>query len=164
MGKIVPNSKIVVHGASYREDVGGTRYSGSEIIVRKLSEKGGDVVVHDPYVKHWWEFEKQETYPSPGLSMSRFFRNQDQLNELDISQDLSRVLKGVDCVILAIRHKAYMELTPDEVVEMTEGKAAIIDCIGILDDRAIKRCFELGWEVKGLGQGHIKRIKDGVRQ
>jgi len=162
MGKIVPNSKVAVLGASYREDVGDTRYSGSEIIVRKLSEMGGEVVVHDPYVKHWWEFEKQENYPSPGLSMSRFFRNQDQLNELTIGQDLAQVLKGVDGVVLAVRHKVYMALTPDEVVEMTGGKAAIIDCFGILDDNQIKRYFELGWEVKGLGRGHVKRIKDQV--
>jgi UDP-N-acetyl-D-glucosamine dehydrogenase len=40
MGKIIPNSKIAVLGASYREDVGDTRYRGSEIIVRKLSEMG----------------------------------------------------------------------------------------------------------------------------
>ncbi len=162
MGKIVPNSKIAVLGASYREDVGDTRYSGSEIIVRKLAEMGGEVVVHDPYVKHWWEFEKQESYPSVGLSMSRFFRNQDSLNELTISQDLTSILKGVDGVVLAVRHKAYMGLTPDEVVEMTGGKAAIIDCFGILNDLQIKRYFELGWEVKGLGRGHIKRIKDQV--
>ncbi len=38
MGKIVPVSKIAVLGISYRQDVGDTRYSGSEIIVRKLVE------------------------------------------------------------------------------------------------------------------------------
>jgi nucleotide sugar dehydrogenase len=162
MGKIVANSKVAVLGASYREDVGDTRYSGSEIIVRKLSEMGGEIVVHDPYVKHWWELEKQETYPAPGHSMSRFFRNQDHLDEICISQDLAQVLKGVDCVVLAVRHRDYMGLSPDDVMEMTGGKAAIIDCFGILDDGQIKRYFELGWEVKGLGRGHIKRIKDLV--
>ena len=40
---------------------------------------------------------------------------------------------------------------------------AIIDCFGILDDAKIKRYFELGCEVKGLGRGHVKRIKDQVR-
>jgi len=40
---------------------------------------------------------------------------------------------------------------------------AIIDCFGILDDDKIKRYFELGCEVKGLGRGHVKRIKDQVR-
>ena len=76
MGKIVAASKIALLGASYREDVGDTRYSGSELIVRKLTEMGGEIVVHDPYVKHWWELEKQDTYPAPGHSWARFFRNQ----------------------------------------------------------------------------------------
>jgi UDP-N-acetyl-D-glucosamine dehydrogenase len=39
MGKIVAASKVTVLGVSYRQDVGDTRYSGSEIIVRKLTEK-----------------------------------------------------------------------------------------------------------------------------
>jgi len=93
MGKIVAASKIAVLGASYREDVGDTRYSGSEILVRKLTEMGGDVVVHDPYVKHWWEFEKQDTYPAPGHSLARFFRNQEKLTELRIQDDLRKLFK-----------------------------------------------------------------------
>ncbi len=40
---------------------------------------------------------------------------------------------------------------------------AVIDCFGMLDDQAIRRYFELGCEVKGLGRGHVKRIKDEVR-
>ena len=43
MGKIVAASKIALLGASYREDVGDTRYSGSELVVRKLTEMGADV-------------------------------------------------------------------------------------------------------------------------
>jgi len=30
---------------------------------------------------------------------------------------------------------------------------AVIDCFGILDDEKIRRYFELGCEVKGLGRG-----------
>src|SRR5262247_1780290 len=63
MGKVVAGSRLVLLGAAYREDVGDTRYAGSELIVRKLAEMGGDMAVHDPYVMHWWEFEEQETYP-----------------------------------------------------------------------------------------------------
>ena len=48
MSKIVAASRIALLGASYREDVGDTRYSGSELIVRKLTEMGGEVIVHDP--------------------------------------------------------------------------------------------------------------------
>jgi len=163
MGKIVAASKIIVLGASYREDVGDTRYSGSEILVRKLTEMGAEVSVHDPYVKHWWELEKQETYPAPGLSMSRFFRNQERLEDLQVEKDLAAALKGVDAVVFAVRHQDYMGLTPDEVVNMIGGPAAVIDCFTMLDDRQIRRYFELGCEVKGLGRGHVKRIKDEVR-
>ena len=55
-----------------------------------------------------------------------------------------------------------MKLTPDEVVKMTGRPVAVIDCFGILDDANIRRYFELGCEVKGLGRGHVKRIKDEV--
>jgi len=162
MGKIVAASKIALLGASYREDVGDTRYSGSEIIIRKLAEMGGDIVVHDPYVTHWWELEKQDTYPAPGHSIGRFFRNQNRLKDTVVHKDLKKALHGADAVILAVRHQEYLELKPDDVVGMNGNPAAIIDCFGILDDNKIRRYFELGCEVKGLGRGHVKRIKDDV--
>jgi UDP-N-acetyl-D-mannosaminuronate dehydrogenase len=31
-------------------------------MVRKLTEMGAEVKVHDPYVEHWWEFEAQDTF------------------------------------------------------------------------------------------------------
>jgi UDP-N-acetyl-D-mannosaminuronate dehydrogenase len=163
MGKIVAACKIAVLGASYREDVGDTRYSGSEILVRKLTEMGADVSVHDPYVKHWWEFEKQESYPVPGHSKSRFFRNQERLTELRIDEDISDTLRNADAVVLAVRHNVYLNLMPDSIFEMTGRSVAVVDCFGILDDAKIRRFFELGCEVKGLGRGHVKKIKDEVR-
>ena len=163
MGRIVAASKVVILGASYREDVGDTRYSGSEAMVRKLTEMGAEIGVHDPYVKHWWELEKQDTYPAPGHSWARFFRNQDKLTETRIEPDLKAALKGADAVVLAVRHEAYLNLDPDKIMKMTGRPVAVIDCFGILDDDKIRRYFELGCEVKGLGRGHVKRIKDSVR-
>jgi UDP-N-acetyl-D-glucosamine dehydrogenase len=164
MGRIVAASQVTVLGASYREDVGDTRYSGSEIIVRKLTEMGAEVKAHDPYVQHWWELEKQETYPAAGASWSRFFRNQEHLNEFHMIPDLAEALKGADAVVFAVRHKPYLGIEPDELVKMTGGPVAVIDCFGILDDRKIEGYFELGCEVKGLGRGHIQRIKERVRK
>ena len=162
MGKILAASKIALLGVSYREDVGDTRYSGSEIIVRKLTEMGGDVVVHDPYVRHWWELEKQDTYPAVGHSMARFFRNQENLSEIRVQKELKETLEFADAVVLAVRHKDYLDLNPDDIVKMTKRPVAVIDCFGILDDQKIRRYFELGCEVKGLGRGHVKRIKDKI--
>jgi len=70
----------------------------------------------------------------------------------------------VDAVILGVRHELYLKLDPDEVVQTIGSPAAIIDCFGILDDAKIFRYFELGYEVKGLGRGHVKRIKDSCRK
>ncbi len=164
MGYIVASSEVTVLGASYREDVGDTRYSGSEIIVRKLTEMGAEVKAHDPYVQHWWELENQETYPAVGASWSRFFRNQENLDEFRMTPGLADALIGADAVIFAVRHQEYLDLAPDKVVEMIGQPAAIIDCFGILDDEKIEKYFKLGCEVKGLGRGHIQRIKDKVRK
>ncbi|HDN94730.1 MAG TPA: GDP-mannose dehydrogenase, partial [Nitrospirae bacterium] len=164
MGRPIAAAEILLLGASYREDVGDTRYSGSELIVRKLTEMGAEMSVYDPYLSHWWEFEKQDTYPSPGHSLERFFRNQDKLTELKIEKDLKNALKGMDAVIFAVRHEQFMDLDPAEVLKMVGNTCAIIDCFGILNDDKIRRYFELGCEVKGLGRGHIRRIKDEVRQ
>jgi nucleotide sugar dehydrogenase len=164
MGKIVAASQITILGASYREDVGDTRYSGSELIVRKLTEMGAEIKVHDPYVEHWWEFESQDTYPAVGESRSRFFRNQEHLKDLRIFPTLAKALKGSDAVVLAVRHQEYLQLNPDDIVTMGGEPLAVVDCFGILDDRKIERFFELGCEVKGLGRGHIQRIKERVRK
>jgi len=163
MGRPLALAEILVLGASYREDVGDTRYSGSELIVRRLTEMGAELRVHDPYVSHWWEFEKQDEYPASSQSLKRFFRGQEKLKDLRVEQELKKALEGTDAVIFAVRHKHYLNLDPDEVVKNVGGPIAVIDCFGILDDDRIRRYFELGCEVKGLGRGHVKRIKDQVR-
>jgi len=94
------------------------------------------VQTNDPYVKHWWELEKQDTYPAPGHSWSRFFRNQESLSEIRISKDLKASLDGVDAVI--------------------------IDCFAMLSDTQIKTFFAAGYEFIGLGCGHMKRLKEEV--
>jgi hypothetical protein len=47
---------------------------------------------------------------------------------------------------------------------MAGGPLAVVDCFGILPDDQIEEYFNLGCEVKGLGRGHINRIKDKVRK
>ncbi len=163
MGRHVAGADVLLCGASYRQDVGDTRYSGSEIIVRKLTELGAEMRVHDPYVSHWYELESQDTYPAPGHSWSRFFRNQDGLQNLRMQPDLSQALQGVEAVIFAVPHEPYLQLDPAQIVDWAGGPLAVIDCFGILSDDVIRKYFELGCEVKGLGRGHIQRIKERVR-
>ncbi len=159
IGRPVASADVLVLGAAYREDVGDTRYSGSEIAVRRLTEMGADVRVHDPYVEHWWEFEAQDSYPAPGQRKGKFFTRQAKLANMRMEKDLKKAMKNADALVFAVRHAAYRDLNPDDVIKAVGSPCAIIDCFCLLDDAKIKRYIELGCEVKGMGRGHIAHIK-----
>ena len=163
-GRHIAGATVLVCGASYRQDVGDTRYSGSEVVVRKLAEMRAEIRVHDPYVRHWDELENQDEHAAGGNSLARFFTNQDHLREMTIHHDLPEAIAGVDAVILAVPHDAYTDLDPDAVVRWAGGPVAVIDCFGILDDERIRRYFGLGCEVRALGRGHVRRIGEEVRR
>ncbi len=162
MGRYIAGAEVLLCGASYRQDVGDTRYSGSEMVVRKLTEMNAEIRVHDPYVDHWYELEDQDEYPAPGHSWKRFFRNQDHLKNTVVQKDLKIALKGVEALILAVPHAPYLKLKPEDIVKWAGGPIAIIDAFGILSDDQIRSYFTLGCEVKALGRGHIARIKREV--
>ena len=164
MDRYIAGATVLLCGASYRQDVGDTRYSGSEIIVRKLTEMGAEIKVHDPYVDHWYELENQDEYPSPGHSWKRFFRNQEHLKNIVVLKDLKKAIKGVEVLVLAVPHSPYLELKPDDIVAWAGGPIAVIDAFGILTDDQIRRYFTLGCEVKALGRGHLARMKREVRK
>jgi nucleotide sugar dehydrogenase len=163
MGRYIAGAEVLLCGASYRQDVGDTRYSGSELVVRKLTEMGAEMRVHDPYVEHWYELESQDVYPAPGHSWSRFFRSQSGLVDLRVQKDLPAAVKRAEALILAVPHEAYLKLDPAEVVTWAGHPLAVVDCFGILSDDQIRHYFQLGCEVKALGRGHIQRIKEQVR-
>ncbi len=162
MSMPIASAEVLILGASYREDVGDTRYSGSEILIRRLTEMGAEIRVHDPYVDHWFEFENQDEYPANSKSV--FFRNQKKLKDLRVQKNLNKALKGIDALVLAVRHEAYLNLEPSRIVRAAGHPIAVIDCFGILDDDRIRRYLALGCDVKGLGRGHIKRLKDQVEK
>ncbi len=81
-----------------------------------------------------------------------------------MQHDLAEALSHAEAVILAVPHEPYLKLSPEDVVRWAGQPLAVIDCYGILSDQVIARYFELGCEVKGLGRGHVKRIKDSVKK
>jgi UDP-N-acetyl-D-glucosamine dehydrogenase len=162
MGQPIASAEVLILGASYREDVGDTRYSGSEVLIRRLTEMGAEIRVHDPYVDIWWEFKNQDDIEDNNRSL--LFRNQKKLKDLEISKDLNKSLGGIDVLVLAVRHEQYLNLNPDEIVKIAGKPIAVIDCFGVLDDEKIRRYLTLGCEVKGLGRGHIRRLKEEIRK
>ena len=71
MGEPIAAADILILGASYREDVGDTRYSGVELIVRRLTEMGASIRVHDPYVEQLGRVRGPGTGEDPQSDGSR---------------------------------------------------------------------------------------------
>ncbi|MBA7574472.1 UDP-N-acetyl-D-mannosamine dehydrogenase [subsurface metagenome] len=162
MGEPIAAADILILGVSYREDVGDTRYSGSELIARRLTEMGASIRVHDPYVESWQEIEDQDL-GDDSFGYGRFFNRQESLRTLHVDKDMWSAMKGVKAIVLAVRHKSYLDIDPEKVFNTVGKPFAVIDCFCILNDEQIERYFELGCEVKGMGRGHIQRIKEKVR-
>ncbi len=78
--------------------------------------------------------------------------------------DMWSAMKGARAIVLAVRHAAYLGLDPDRVYAAVGRPFALVDCFCILKDSEIRRYVELGCEVKGMGRGHVKRIKESVRK
>ncbi len=58
--------------------------------------------------------------------------------------------------------QAHLRVDPHKAIKMTGRPLAVIKCFGILEDAQIRLYFELVCEVKGLGLGLVKRIKDAI--
>lgn len=130
------NTKIAVLGVSYLENLGDTRHSPSKTLVEFLNKDLAVVKVLDPYVEYWAELEEVKVYSK-----------------------LEDILPGVDVVIFAVGHDEYRKLKPAAVVKLCGTKPLIIDCSNFLSDDKIKEYHKLGCKVKGVGKGHIEKLK-----
>ncbi|MEM3449887.1 MAG: UDP binding domain-containing protein, partial [Nitrososphaerota archaeon] len=159
-GRDINGSTIAVLGASYLADIGDTRHSPSEILIRRLREMGAEIRVHDPYVKVWPEFAQQD---EDEFSLAKQFRNQEDLKNLRVEQDLDKVVKGVDAIVFAVRHSVYLQLEPKDVLRMNGGTPAIVDSFNIIDDNKIIEYLKSGCAVRGVGKGHIRKLKQSIQ-
>lgn len=154
VGKKLRGSRIVVAGASYREDVADTRYAPYEAIVRYLQEKGASIVITDPYVKSLPELEQQDEDP---YSMAKYFTRQKDLPKLKVGPDLAGALKDADGVIFAIPHESYTKLTPNFIADAVGGRPGnlvIVDC-GTFDGSSFRQFVEAGFRIRKIYHGSV---------
>ncbi len=59
--------RILLLGVSYRQDVGDTRYSPSEIFVKEAEKRGAAVTCEDPLVGYWNEMDREVLGAIPEL-------------------------------------------------------------------------------------------------
>lgn len=92
------SKKLLLCGVSYRQDVGDTRYSPSEIFICEAVKQGFEVDCYDPMIKYWQELDMKLPDKLPDLN------NYDAIvvtvghNEFK-SDEFARKLSSLDCLI-----------------------------------------------------------------
>ncbi len=123
---------IAVLGVSYLEELGDTRHSPSETLVRFLNESWAIVKAHDPYVDFWAEMEN-----------------------VPVLDDIREAVKNADVVVFAVGHNEYRNYQPQKIVEMAGKKPLIVDCSNFVDDVKLNEYKKIGCKVKALGKGTV---------
>ena len=88
----IRNKRILILGVSYRQDVGDTRFSPSEIYAKECLNHGAHVEYFDPYVDYWNEME---------------------ISSLEMPIDYS----NYDLILLAVAHKEFVEFDYNQLAK-----------------------------------------------
>lgn len=120
------DKKILVCGVSYRQDIGDTRNSPVEILVKELKQNHSQVVVHDPYVEYWHELDIK---PVKNLPQAKEF----------------------DACIFATAHKNYKEL--DIRSWLSDGDTIILDANLVFSKEQIQKAQKAGFRLESIGRG-----------
>ena len=122
-------TRILILGASYRQDVGDVRSSASIVLADDLAGRGARVELADPLVDSLENssLKLHRQLPAPG---------------------------GFDAVVFAVAHREYLEL--DIVQWLGQARPLVFDANGVLAADVLSRVRSLGARVAAIGRGEIK--------
>jgi len=124
-GKKLKGAKVAILGWAFINNSDDARNTPSEVYRDLCLKAGMEVAVHDPHVLHY-----------PGVS---------------VSQDISEVVNGADCVVIFAGHKDYYQLDAGEMKAGCSGvHPVIVDGRNVVDpDEYIRE----GFVYEGIGRG-----------
>ena len=115
------DAKLTILGVAFLENSDDTRNSPTEPLYNILKTQCKDLIAHDPYVK---EYEGMK-----------------------ITGDLEDAIRGSDCVIVATRHREYLQLKPGDMKKLMKTPA-IVDGRNVFNQDV---CLKLGFSFRGVG-------------
>jgi UDP-N-acetyl-D-glucosamine dehydrogenase len=123
----VNGKRILLLGISYREDVGDTRYSPSEIFFRQANAEGAKITPHDPLVMYWEEIQ------------SNISKNLESPNDFDV-------------ILFAVPHKLYREINIKNWIS-PNYRGLIFDANNVLTENQITCLKEMNIKFLSIGRG-----------
>lgn len=122
--------KILLLGASYRQEVADLRYSPSLDFIVAAEKKGASVTCHDPLVESWDEIKQFVSGSVEKLSA-----------------------KGFDAVVIAVPHPEYRAV---DMAKWLSGSGALMfDACGILTNDALTAIRKQGLDAYVIGRGEV---------
>lgn len=115
-GRSIRRARIAVFGASYKANVKNLAYSPIHLLVDRLSKKGAEVRVYDPF------FTSEELRRS-GLPAARGVKG---------------TLEGVDLLLITVAHDEFKTLNLRSVTRLMRKSAVVIDCGNVLNPRKVE--------------------------
>ena len=127
LGNDLSNKKLLILGVSYRQDVGDTRYSPTEIFVREALRRGANVTCQDPLVDHWSEMNINVQHDIPAFT-------------------------GYDAIIFTVQHGQYADIDFQSKA-ISEG-TLIFDANNVLNKKQLDDIkFKSGIRLASIGRG-----------
>lgn len=124
--RAVKNSKIVVLGFSYKENVGDPRESPVEVFVEELKKRGARICIVDPYIEDGY------------------------LNGFgEVERDVYVALRDADALVLTTAHRELKELNLLKAKERMRTPI-MIDGRRMFEKEEAK---EIGFTYRGVGTG-----------
>lgn len=119
-GKVIRDSKVLILGLTYKENVADTRESPVGELIRELHDFDIEVYGHDPLLSST-EIERFRAKPIASL------------DDIDFQ---------ADCIIINSPHSAFASLTLDKVLGICNGRPIIVDITGMLmkNDEVVEGC------------------------
>lgn len=108
LGGCLEGKRILVLGVSYRQDVGDTRHSPTELFVTEGRRRGARIVCQDPTVAHWSEMD------------------------MDVLREIPS-FKEYDAIVFAVPHRQYREL--EFCGEQFSRHTVVFDANRVLSDQ-----------------------------
>lgn len=112
--KQIKGAKVAVLGLTFKENCPDVRNTKVVDIIRELWEYGVETVVHDP------EADPQEVYAEYGITLTDL-------------QEISQV----DAVILAVPHRAYLQLSLADIGRLYNGRYTHVNGNNACDDKKV---------------------------
>ena len=103
VGKVIKGSKVLIMGLTYKENVADTRETPAKEIIKALKECGVEVFGYDPLLN---DIEQEFGIKS-----------------LSNLEGISRI----DCMILAVAHETFKEITLDKLKSIMHANPILID-------------------------------------